>query len=77
MGGISTPLLQAIALAAKADFEFVGATHPGELVALSTIGSSGDHPEHMHRDLVHRRLAIPPLSPAMGKIDIWVKKSHL
>ena len=66
-GYISTPLLQAIALAAKTDFESVGATPPGDLVALSTIGSSGNHPQHMHRDLVHRRLASPPVVSGNGQ----------
>ena len=76
-GGISTPLLQMIAHAAKTDFENAGVAPPRDLVSLATIGSSGSQPSHMHRDLVQHRLKTPPLAPAATNIKIWVKKITL
>ena len=75
-GAISSPFLQEVAAAAKADFELAGATAPRDIVALSSIGGSGLYPQNMHRDLVKFKLATPPLAPAMSKINMWVKKTH-
>ena len=70
-GHMSLPVMQQIAMRAISD----GADHP-DLKALSSLGTSGLHPNNMHKELMNK-LEPPPIRNALTNIKVYFKKENV
>ena len=73
-GQLSTPQIQRIAAAAKADFEAGGHTVPDQIENISAIGSHGRHTGHLFRDLTKYKIKQPILASARVDYTMWIRK---
>ena len=73
-GQLSTPQIQRIAAAAKADFEAGGHTVPDQIEKISAIGSHGRHTGHLFRDLTKYKIKQPILASARVDYTMWIRK---